>query len=249
MVTTYFVPVEDKSLGAPRLVDPKTQSTITDRQANHVHRLFRTQVLGPSFACALGKNALANWRYRVGVYQNFDAGVGASVCEDLWSFVADQRALSANPDDFSTFITIFVTLDIPRDENEFESRLWTILQEIHDKDAHVYSWDPQTASDPDLPDFSFSVGEQSFFVVGQHAHSSRFSRRFPYPALAFNAHHQFERLRATGKFQKLQDVIRKQDIAIQGSINPSLTNYGADSEAKQYSGRLVPLGWKCPFQP
>ena len=166
MVTTYFVPVEDKSLGAPRLVDPKTQSTITDRQANHVHRLFRTQVLGPSFACALGKNALANWRYRVGVYKNFDAEVGSSVCEDLWSFVADQRALSANPDDFSTFITIFVTLDIPRDENEFESRLWTILQEIHDKDAHVYRWDPQTTSDPDLPDFSFSVASSLFSWLG-----------------------------------------------------------------------------------
>jgi uncharacterized protein len=168
--------------------------------------------------------------------------------DDIGQFVIDQRQLSKDPDEFSTLILIFVTLDIPSDEVEFETRLWQFLQSVHDEDSIIYRWDPLTSNDPNSPDFSFSVAEQSFFVVGQHAYSSRFSRRFPYPALAFNAHHQFERLRATGKFQKIQNVIRNQDIAIQGSINPSLTNYGADSEAKQYSGRLVPQGWVCPFK-
>lgn len=249
MTSYYCRPLEDKGSGGPRLVDCRSQQTIRDRQANHVHRLFRAQVLGPSFACSLGKNAVANWRYRISVYQSFDISVGQSVCEDVWSFVNDQQREWPDPDDFSTLICIFVTLNIPRDELEFEERLWALLQSVHDFDKPVFKWDTRTESDPESADFSFSVGGQSFFIVGQHAHSSRFSRRFPYPVLAFNARHQFERLRVTGKFQKLQDVIRKQDMAIQGSINPSLTNYGDESESKQYSGRLVPADWACPFKP
>lgn len=69
-----------------------------------------------------------------------------------------------------------------------------------------------------------------------------------YPTLVFNSHDQFDALRRDGKFEQTQLTIRKNDRLLQGDFNPSLSNYGDDSEAKQYSGRLVEPDWKCPFR-
>ena len=76
---------------------------------------------------------------------------------------------------------------------------------------------------------------------------SRLSRRSPVPCLVFNFHNQFEALRANGKFDGMQKVIRRREIELQGSINPVLARYGDASEARQYSGVAVSAGWKCPF--
>ena len=61
-------------------------------------------------------------------------------------------------------------------------------------------------------------------------------------------HNQFETLRASGKYAGMQKVIRNRDVALQGSINPVLAQFGASSEARQYSGMAVDANWKCPFQ-
>jgi len=50
-----------------------------------------------------------------------------------------------------------------------------------------------------------------------------------------------------GTYQKVRDRIRDRDVALQGSINPMLEDFGNNSEAKQYSGRKVDKEWKCPF--
>ena len=68
------------------------------------------------------------------------------------------------------------------------------------------------------------------------------------PCLVFNFHDQFETLRASGKFARMQEAIRKRDIALQGSINPVLARFGEASEARQYSGQEVSQEWQCPFQ-
>jgi len=81
-----------------------------------------------------------------------------------------------------------------------------------------------------------------------HANSSRDARRFPWPALIFNPHEQFERLRADGKWKRMQETIRKRDETLQGSINPMLTDFGVRSEARQYSGRQVDETWRAPFE-
>ena len=40
---------------------------------------------------------------------------------------------------------------------------------------------------------------------------------------------------------------RARDLALQGSINPNLADFGTAPETRQYSGRKVEAGWKCPF--
>src|SRR5690606_216072 len=72
--------------------------------------------------------------------------------------------------------------------------------------------------------------------------------RFPWPALVFNSHRQFEQLRADGRYRKMQGVIRERDRALQGDINPNLADFGDISEARQYSGRATEPGWQCPLR-
>ena len=70
-----------------------------------------------------------------------------------------------------------------------------------------------------------------------------------YPATMFNAHAQFEALRARGANDTVRDRIRKNGLALQGSSKPTLRDHGAASEAMQYPGRQVEDNWVCPFRP
>lgn len=214
--------------------------------AIHVHEQVRALILNPAFPCTLGRSAIANNAYRFGFYR--DATSSASIqglCRDLWWFATEQPKIFA--DQFSTFIASFQE-PLVKDALDFETLLWNVLQSLNHLDAAHHKWDPTTSSDPESNLFSFSFAGRSFFLVGLNPHSLRFSRKFPYPTLVFNSHNQFERLRAEGKFEKVQNTIRERDILLQGDINPNLHNYGEASEAKQYSGRFVSEDWKCPFK-
>ena len=90
--------------------------------------------------------------------------------------------------------------------------------------------------------------EEAFFVIGLHANSSRPSRQFRYPALVFNPHAEFEKLRTNNRYGKMKEVIRKRDISYSGSANPMLTDFGEASEVYQYSGRKYAEDWQCPLK-
>ena len=88
---------------------------------------------------------------------------------------------------------------------------------------------------------------KAFYMVGMHPNSSRKSRQAPYPAIAFNLHLQFEKLREKGRYEQVKHRIRDRDIELQGNMNPMLQDFHEGSEARQYSGRKVGEEWKCPF--
>ena len=130
-------------------------------------------------------------------------------------------------------------------ELEFEKALWDFLQKLHNSDDT--SWDPNVSDDPDDSNFSFSLKGKAFYVIGMHPKSSRLARQAPYCTVVFNLHWQFERLREMGTYKTVRDRIRRRDEALQGFINPVLTDFGQKSETIQYSGRKVESNWKCPF--
>ncbi|GAA4383987.1 guanitoxin biosynthesis heme-dependent pre-guanitoxin N-hydroxylase GntA [Hymenobacter koreensis] len=132
-------------------------------------------------------------------------------------------------------------------EPMFADLFWQRLQALSNLDARQYGYDPRVVSDPMSPDFSFSLKEEAFFIIGLHPGSSRPARQFRYPTMVFNAHAQFEQLRDTGRYETLQNTIRKRDEAYSGSVNPMLRNFGQASEAYQYTGQLLEDAWKCPF--
>jgi uncharacterized protein len=134
-------------------------------------------------------------------------------------------------------------------EDEFEAALWERAQGLHDIDAASGArWADGVSREPDSSDFSFSVGGVAYFVVGLHPGASRAARRFCRPALIFNPHAQFERLRADGRYFAMQSIIREREIARHGSINPMLSDFGSGREAAQYSGRQVGDSWTCPLK-
>ncbi len=223
-------------------------------KAERVHRWLLDRVEPDRHPCVAARSAFNSGSYRFGVYDALGSErATAGLAADLKRFAtgageADGEA-AADESDFATFIAVFEDpLEPVEDESPevtFEGRLWDQLQALHEVDGA--DWDPATSSDPDHQKFSFSFAGRSFYIIGMHPDASRPARRFPRPALVFNLHAQFERLRETGSYEKMRDVIRDRDTQQTGGMNPMLADFGKRSEAVQYSGRAVEGAWKCPF--
>lgn len=210
-----------------------------------IARQFQDLVRNPGFPCTIARGSAAQDRIGVHVYGDImDPAVVAPLLADLHAFIGNQ--LPGAPG-FRSFAAIFADTALMV-EAGFEAALWTLLQRLHELDRPHHLWDPTVSADPASPDFSFSLGGHAFFLVGLHPGASRHARRFAYPAVMFNAHAQFEALRVRGAYDAVRDRIRKNDFALQGSINPTLRDHGAASEAMQYSGRPVEADWVCPFR-
>ncbi|MEO8174066.1 MAG: guanitoxin biosynthesis heme-dependent pre-guanitoxin N-hydroxylase GntA, partial [Sediminibacterium sp.] len=132
-------------------------------------------------------------------------------------------------------------------ETLFDTVLWKRLQALSDLDSQNYSYDQRVDPDPASPDFSFSIKEEAFFIIGMHPASSRAARQFSYPVIVFNPHAQFEDLKQRNKYESVRSITRKRDTVYSGSVNPMLDDFGSSSEARQYSGRVYDAEWKCPF--
>jgi FPC/CPF motif-containing protein YcgG len=142
---------------------------------------------------------------------------------------------------------ILFSQPVVTDEEMFDRLLWNKLQALSDLDAAHYDYDHRVSKDPSDKNFSFSLKGESFYIIGLHPASSRLARRFQWPALVFNPHAQFEKLRETKNYEKIKSVVRKRDIARCGSVNPMLDDFGESSETVQYSGRVYDNQWKCPL--
>lgn len=262
MTAVHTVPARPRDQGPPAILCPAMHATMYRPDPAHPERLlpvrasaprpdltvaamhgaFRAFVLDPQYSCVGARSAVHSGSYRLGVYERLGDAT-AALGRDLASFTAGIAEIGGS---FATFVALFRQ---PRelDELEFEAALWAQLQALHDADAAA--WDPQVSADPGDPRFAFSFAGQASFVIGLHPGSGRVSRRFPWPALVFNPHVQFEHLRQTGKYGRMQAVIRERERALQGDVNPALGDFGVDSEARQYSGRAVEPGWRPPFCP
>lgn len=206
---------------------------------------FQDFVKDPGFPCVGAKSALGTGGMRFVVGRDI-----RSAWDDLRIYpnLLDlARSYRAEPRLFQSLVVLFER-DAGLDELGFEDVLWRRLQSLSAKDEWLgQDLDPRVSDDPDSPHFSLSFGGEGFFVVGLHPGASRPARRFARPALVFNLHDQFERLRAQGRYEKLRESIVVRDTALAGTPNPMLARHGTSSEARQYSGRFVGSDWKCPF--
>ncbi len=207
---------------------------------------LREWIAEPDFPCVGAKSALARGSLKVVRGRSLD-----SAWDDLkihrelmdWAYEYDR--------DPSGLRSLAVVFDGPDDldEAEFESLMWDRIQSLADKDHWLgQPYDHRVSDDPEDPHFSLSFGGAAFFVVGLHPHSSRPARRFKHPALVFNLHEQFERLREEGRYERMREKILERDVDLAGDVNPMLARHGDESEARQYSGREVGDDWECPFR-
>lgn len=224
-----------------RVLDPERPLSPHQRC---VHAAFRAHILDPQFSCVGAKAALNYGAYRLGVYGEMASSEAtAGLAYDLFHFVREQPSSGC---EFTTFAASFAGPEMT-DEEEFERQLWATLQALHDLDRTQFGPDPNAGDDPGAPNFGFSFAGRAFFVIGLHPNASRQARRFPWPMLVFNAHFQFDKLKEDGRYAKMQRAIRAREMDWQGSVNPMLSDFGEQSEARQYSGRAVEPDWRCPF--
>ena len=135
------------------------------------------------------------------------------------------------------------------DEQRFEEGLWERLQSLSDKDEWLgQRADPRVAHDPDDPHFAMSFGGEAFFVVGLHP-----AREPPGAALrdAGDGVQPPRPVRDAARRGALRQVARRDPRARRGDRGVEsircLREHGSVSAARQYSGRAVEDGWRCPY--
>lgn len=222
-------------------------ATFVVKSDSSLTREFFAHVEDKLFPCVGAKSALAT------------NGIATLACRDItsaWDDLRIHEALcafgrtdkaGAGPATFRSFAVLFQAPS-KLDEQRFETAMWDRLQSLCEKDAWLsYRPDRRVATDPNDPDFAFSVGGAAYFVVGMHPAASRASRRTPMPALVFNPFSQFQLLRDDGRYTRMSDVIRARDEAACGAPNPMLAHHGEASAARQFSGRITGADWICPL--
>ena len=225
-------------------VRPQSNQTEPFLGDEEIKSRFAAFVADAAFPCLGAKAAFNSGSDAVAIYDSLGSIQSSlELADELERFLHSELRQTSN---YATFVAIFRQ---PQSSGEarFEQLLWSQLQQLHQIDTAHYGWDKNVGSDPSDPHFSFSFAGQALYVVGLHGNSSRQARRFPWPTLVFNPHEQFEQLRHDGKWRRMQEAIRTRDIALQGSVNPMLSDFGERSEARQYSGRRVEETWQPPF--
>ncbi|WP_375289730.1 guanitoxin biosynthesis heme-dependent pre-guanitoxin N-hydroxylase GntA [Qipengyuania sp.] len=217
------------------------QTTPTDPRSS-----FLSFIKQPDFPCVGAKSAAGTGRIKI---------VEARSIESAWDDLVIHRELmdwaeayGKDREGLRSFVVVFSgPMDLS--EEAFEAAMWQRLQSLADKDNWLgQRYDVAVSRDPADPHFALSFGGEGFFVVGLHPNASRPARRFEKPALVFNLHDQFERLREEGRYARMREVILARDEDLAGSINPMLAEHGHGSAARQYSGRMVDEDWACPFE-
>ena len=212
-------------------------------QAQTIISAFSARIDDAAFPCVGAKSAQAQGKLEFvvgGALDRSDADAGmVRRIQQFAGGCADDAA-------FTSLVVLFPD-SAKMSELQFEAALWQRLQAFHEIDVQTHSWDGSVSSDPASARFSMSLGGRSFYVIGLHPGASRGARRFDCAALVFNLHSQFEALRGDGRYGKLRDAIVARDVSYSGSSNPMLAEHGKASEARQYSGRIVEAGWRCPF--
>ena len=234
--------------GAAPAHSPSSPDTLT-LEAGGAAARFLDFVDAPDFPCVGAKAALSREALRARSFGRLgDRANDAPILDALAEFARELDAAEPNSLTLNSFAAVFNGPG-DTDEGRFEALLWSQLQRLHDLDVRRgQPWAEGVSRDPDDPSFSLSLGGHAYFVIGLHPGASRLARRFARPVLVFNSHRQFDRLRADGRYAKMQAATRERDLALQGSLNPNLADFGTAPETRQYSGRAVEPGWTCPFR-
>ena len=197
-----------------------------------------------AFPCVAAKDAMAKGNIKLFVADNIGCPKDdKAILDFMYSFTAFYRKSIKG---FYSAAIIFKQPEILNEEM-FDALLWQRLAALRSLDALQYQHDSRVAANPTDSNFSFSMMEEAYFIVGLNPMSSRPARRFKYATLVFNPHAQFEAMKKDARYEKMKTIVRKRDVSFSGSVNPMLTDFGEASEVYQYSGKNYDSQWKCPL--
>lgn len=216
----------------------------TENEAYIEH--YKSFLFRKEYPCVAAKAAIQKQQVRVFVADHMACPKDdRAILDFMYNFVDEYRS---SEEFFHSAAVIFKGPGDMPSEDIFEAMLFQRLQSLADMGAREYAYDKRVSSDPTSKDFSFSIKEEAFYIIGLHPKSSRAARRFMYPAMVFNPHQQFEDLRKTQRYDKMKNIVRKLDTAYSGSVNPMLQDFGSSPEVFQYSGRKLDHSWQCPLK-
>ena len=168
----------------------------------------------------------------------------AEILKFLYNFVDTYRT---SAESYHSAAVIF-TGPVPLNETLFDSLVWQRLNALQAMDNQKYRHDSRVDSDPCSSRYGFSLKEEAFFIIGLHPGSRRRSRKFQYPALVFNPHAEFQKLKKTSRYARMKEAVRRRDVRYSGSVNPMLADFGEASEVYQYTGIEYRADWVCPLR-
>jgi FPC/CPF motif-containing protein YcgG len=217
-------------------IDPVSASQINEEY----HRFLRSR----SFPCIGAKAALSRGHVKCFVAIDMaSAEEDEKILSFIYQFVDSYRSSNESLHSAAVIFRNPQTLS----ELEFEDMLWSRLNSLAVLDRRKYTHDTRVDPDPTSSRFSFSLKGEAFFIIGLHPSSTRQARRFSYPALVFNPHEEFERLKRAGRYEYMKKAVRRRDKVYSGSVNPMLKDFGEAPEVFQYSGKKYDSTWKCPL--
>jgi FPC/CPF motif-containing protein YcgG len=244
--STYFLKTKLIERSVPDCNMPAEVSSIEECA---MKEQFQQHIMSANFPCLSAKIAFRRNTFSFGFY---DILGSKHTTKLLWNHLIDfinrQSSLWANNHMFTTYVACFRT---PKDISEvvFESLLWKQLQLLHNEDVqNGMKWDENYSDNPTDLTFEFSIGGRAFFIVGLHPNSSRRARQFITPAIAFNSVDQFTNLRRLYMFNDVRQVTRNADLSHNKSINPNLILNEHNSDAFEYSGKLIESSWTPDFK-
>lgn len=218
---------------------------MTELENNDIIKAYHSFLEDKAFPCVAAKAAMARNQVHCFVAAHMACPKDdTAILRFLYEFVDTYRKSETS---FHSAAILFKGPVIPHEE-AFDAFLWQRLQALADLDAASYPYDDRVNNNPFSPKFSFSLKAEGFFVIGLHPASSRPARQFAYPALIFNPHAEFEKLRTTQSYEKMKHIVRGKDMMYSGSINPMLTDFGTASDVYQYSGKQYDTDWQCPLK-
>lgn len=195
---------------------------------------LRQFIQSSSFPCIMAKAVAKTGLLKVATVENLTPDQYPFILQQLWDFTDELRT---DEDRLSSFTLVLKDPSL-HDFKAFEKRFWELISCLHQMDKEHFPHDPRVSSDPRDERFGYSIKAEAYFLVALHPQSPRWARRFKHPAIVFNPHRQFEKLREKRIFKKVRDIIRHKDKLFQGSINPMLSDFGEKSEVFQYLGRV-----------
>ncbi len=205
-------------------MDSHTNLPEIDKQA--VIKEYLSLLDSKEFPCIAAKAAFARRQVKSLVVGNMACPKDdADILQFLYNFVDEYR----KSEDFYHSAAIIFSGPKIYNEEMFDDLLWQRLQAFHHLDAEKFGYDNRVDADPNSATFSFSIKQEAFYIIGLHPKSSRQARQFKYPTLVFNPHDQFEHLKITSKYDSMKNVVRKRDVALSGSVNPTLEDFGKAS--------------------
>ncbi|WP_377472019.1 YqcI/YcgG family protein [Plantactinospora endophytica] len=210
-----------------------------------VEQQLRSVVLNSPFPCLGARSAFQNDSYLFNLLPDLDAPeTPGYVIEDLRYF-AQVRLRMAN---LYTYVVSFLEPRAIGDEPEWDRRLWSFLQRLHDLDDDP--WDARFSTDPRDADFALSLAGLGQLVVTLYPGAHRYARRFAWTTLVFNPPEQDRANFPTDEqFLGFQNRIRERDARLQGQVNQSLPTTLDDPQAPGFSGAPVaPDSWRCPLR-